>query len=61
MNDYHTIVPFALLSLHELGFKYGNRRKNLIGKIKGIKITKGNQNTLLGEIITKFDETNYAA
>ena len=35
--------------------------KNLIGKIKGIKITKGNQNTLLGEIITKFDETNYAA
>ena len=35
--------------------------ENLIGKIKAIKITKGNQNTLLGEIITKFDETNYAA
>ena len=35
--------------------------ENLIGKIKAIKITKGNQNTLLGEIITKLDETNYAA
>ena len=35
--------------------------KNLTGKIKNVKILKGNQNTLFGEIISNFNQTNYAA
>ena len=35
--------------------------ENLIGRIIDTKIIGGNQNTLLGKIITKFNETNYAA
>ena len=34
---------------------------NLTGLIKNVKILKGNQNTLFGEIKTKIDHTNYAA
>ncbi len=35
--------------------------KNLIGKIKTIKILKSNQNTLFGEIATNTGQNNYAA
>ena len=34
---------------------------NLIGQIKKIKILKGNQNTLFGEIISNVDQNNCAA
>ncbi len=34
---------------------------NLTGKTKNVKILKGNQNTLYGEIILSLDQTNYAA
>ena len=34
---------------------------NLTGKIKDVKILKGNQNTLYGEIASSLDQTNYAA
>ena len=35
--------------------------KNLIGKIKKIKITSGNHNTLYGETLSNFNQNNYAA
>ena len=35
--------------------------QDLTGKIKNVKIIKGNQNTLYGEIILNLDQTNYAA
>ena len=35
--------------------------ENLIGKIKNVKILKGNQNTLHGEIVSNLSQTNYAA
>ena len=34
---------------------------NLTGMIKNVKILKGNQNTLYGEIALSLDQTNYAA
>tara|TARA_Y100000741_G_scaffold105934_1_gene79125 strand:- start:280 stop:654 length:375 start_codon:yes stop_codon:yes gene_type:complete len=34
---------------------------NLIGKIKNIKILDINQNTLFGEVISNFNQKNYAA
>ena len=34
---------------------------NLIGKIKNVKILDGNLNTLTGEIVNSFKQTNYAA
>jgi len=34
---------------------------NLIGKIKNIKILKINQNTLFGEVISNFNQKNFAA
>ena len=34
---------------------------NLAGKIKNVKITNGNQNTLYGEIILNLRQTNCAA
>ena len=34
---------------------------DLTGKIKNVKILKGNQNTLFGEIISNLKQTNYAA
>ena len=34
---------------------------DLTGKIKNVKIIKGNQNTLYGEITLNLDQTNYAA
>ena len=34
---------------------------NLTGKIKNVKILKGNQNTLFGEIISNLNKTHYAA
>ena len=34
---------------------------NLTGLIKNVKILKGNQNTLFGEIISNVDQTHYAA
>ena len=34
---------------------------NLIGKIKNVKILKGNQTTLFGEITSKVNQINYAA
>ena len=34
---------------------------DLTGKISNVKITKANQNTLYGEIISNADQTNYAA
>ena len=33
----------------------------LIGKIKNVKILKGNQTTLFGKIISNFNQTNFAA
>ena len=35
--------------------------KNLVGKIKKIKITSGNHNTLYGETLSNFNQNNYAA
>ena len=35
--------------------------ENLIGKIKDVKITKCNHNTLFGEAISNFKEENFAA
>ena len=34
---------------------------DLTGKIESIKILKGNQNTLFGEIVSNFNRSNYAA
>ena len=34
---------------------------DLTGMIKNVKILKGNQNTLYGELILNLDRTNYAA
>jgi tRNA-2-methylthio-N6-dimethylallyladenosine synthase len=34
---------------------------DITGKIKNVKILRGNQNTLFGEIVPKFNQTNYAA
>ena len=34
---------------------------DITGKIKNVKILKGNQNTLFGEIVPNFNQTNYAA
>ena len=36
-------------------------KENLKGKIKEVKITGGNQNTLFGEIDQKLNENNFAA
>ena len=36
-------------------------RRNLIGKIKDVKILTVNQNTLFGEIISNLNQSNYAA
>ena len=38
-----------------------NSNYDLTGKIKNVKILKGNQNTLFGEIISKDKQTDYAA
>ena len=35
--------------------------KEISGEIKNVKILKGNQNTLFGEIIPNLNQTNYAA
>ena len=35
--------------------------ENLSGKIKNVKIIKGNHNTLFGEIATNLNHNNYAA
>ena len=35
--------------------------EDLTGKIKNVKILKGNQNTLFGEIASNLNQTNYAA
>ena len=34
---------------------------DLTGYIKDVKILKGNQNTLFGEVISKLNQTDYAA
>ena len=34
---------------------------NLIGKIKNIKVLEINQNTLFGEVVSNFNQENYAA
>ena len=34
---------------------------DLTGKIKNVKILKGNQNTFFGEIISSQEQTDYAA
>ena len=36
-------------------------KENLKGKIKEVKITNGNQNTLFGEITQRFNKRNFAA
>ena len=36
-------------------------KKNLVGKIKKVKITSGNHNTLYGETISNLNQNNYAA
>ena len=36
-------------------------KNDLTGMIKNVKILKGNQNTLFGEVVTNVDQTNYAA
>ena len=38
-----------------------NSSEDITGKIKKIKITKVSQNTLFGEIISKFIKENFAA
>jgi tRNA-2-methylthio-N6-dimethylallyladenosine synthase len=35
--------------------------ENLSGKIKHVKISKGNLNTLFGELVSSFNQNNYAA
>ncbi len=34
---------------------------NLIGKTKNIKVLEVNQNTLFGEVVSNFNQKNYAA
>ena len=34
---------------------------NLSGKIRYVKILKGNQNTLFGEVVSNFNQNNHAA
>ena len=34
---------------------------NLIGKVKNIKVLEVNQNTLFGEVVTNFNQKDYAA
>ena len=34
---------------------------DLTGKLRNVRILKGNHNTLYGEIITNFNQKNYAA
>ena len=34
---------------------------NLIGKTKNIKVLEINQNTLFGEVVSSFNQKNYAA
>ena len=36
-------------------------KEDLTGQIKNVKILNGNQNSLFGEIVSKTDQTNYAA
>ncbi|MDC3157127.1 tRNA (N6-isopentenyl adenosine(37)-C2)-methylthiotransferase MiaB [Candidatus Pelagibacter bacterium] len=36
-------------------------KTNLLGKIKNVKILEINQNTLFGDVISNFDQKNYAA
>ena len=36
-------------------------KKNLLGKIKDVKIIKGNQNTLFGEIVDVDNKKEFAA
>ena len=33
----------------------------LTGQIKNVEILRGNQNTLFGKIVSKLNQTNYAA
>ena len=35
--------------------------ENIIGLVKNVRILKGNQNTLYGEIISNINQSNYAA
>ena len=35
--------------------------KNLVGKIKNVKISQINQNTLFGEVISNYNQKNRAA
>ena len=35
--------------------------ESLVGKIKKVKITSGNHNTLYGEILSNLSQKNYAA
>ena len=34
---------------------------DLTGKVRNVKIFKVNQNTLFGEVVINFNQTNYAA
>ena len=34
---------------------------HLTGMIKNVRILKGNQNTLFGEVVSNANQTNYAA
>ena len=36
-------------------------KSNLIGKTKNIKVLEVNQNTLFGEVVSNFNQKNYAA
>ena len=36
-------------------------KENLVGKIKKVKITSGNHNTLYGETLSNLNQNNYAA
>ena len=36
-------------------------KNNLTGKIKNVKVLKGNQTTLFGEIVPKLNQTDHAA
>ena len=38
-----------------------NSNESLVGKIKNVKITSGNHNTLYGEIFSNLNRNNYAA
>ena len=76
INYRKNLIKKTIKVLFENKMKIGNRffgrdeffnsvivesEDNLSGKIKQVKILKGNQNTLFGEVVSNLNQNNYAA